>query len=57
MARQKTETKEEFLDELGTSLYFAYKRRKKVEAKLFGNKDYTLKDFMTFVDNAVDELD
>ncbi len=48
--------KEEFLKEIGTSLYFAFRRRRNMVKKETG-RDYTFREFQEFVDNAVDEMD
>jgi hypothetical protein len=51
------EEKEEFLKEIGTSLYFAFRRKRNKIKKETGETDYSFKEFQDFVDNAVDEMD
>ena len=53
----ESKEKEEFLKEIGTSLYFAFKRRRNIIKKETGETDYSFKEFQEFVDNAVDEMD
>lgn len=53
----KAEEEEEFLKEIGGSLYFAFRRKRNKVKKETGRTDYTFREFEEFVDNSVDEID
>ena len=53
----RAEEKEEFLNEIGVSLYFAFIRKRNKVKKETGRTDYTFREFEEFVDNSVDEMD
>ncbi len=48
---------EEFLKEIGGSLYFAFIRKRNKVKKETGRTDYSFRDFEGFVDDSVDEMD